>query len=899
MGFSRRYRLYLVLVALWVTGPALAASEAQCQREQAALNQWREGNERLEQHLEHLDAALGGEPVAPASLTDALGVAPTGVALPASRVPAAVVPGCDALAPAYKAVRERTLRLTEQRRAKRLAWFELTEAQRLALTTWHELYQNLAGAPAEGGSDDYLRERLAGLLALTPLLRRDPATALTALDRLARRSGTPPWLSAADPAQEMLWRRQSAEAQRQVLALRASLWDQVGNLPALAQRGGPDAALTVIDLETGLALDRLYQAFQLAFQEGRLNGEMRRYLPLLSNALALLLGIALFAVLIHLSRRGKSALLSLHARVMEASGGRRWLWALSRLVAGLAPLLPWLIPWFALDLAEPALQAPSTRLLLWLLPLARLYVVFGLTWLIGEWLVLRVAQGASTYLNGEQANQAGERARRVAVWLMLPWALFLAVDQLLGGGLLHSLTALLLGLALYAAVGRLLRQRDEDYLVCLQSILPSRLDPMAARLLDKRLFSWTAPLLLPVALVYFVYRYLDQLLASSDWYLRLKARWFRMRAQSGDEEEKTDDDTQPARAYQQWFDAGLPDDEPAPFIDTGLTDAMEKAIQRWREDKTDENTLLVAGEKGSGKSMAARRLTRALEKSDDGLRVVSVAVPPKTLTPEEVTTLIAEALDEPLEDGPASLVKNDEQRRPTLLVLDEAQNFFLARIGGLEGWRTLLRLTNARLDNLFWLVLLNNQSWAYLCNVFGREYQFRNVVRVKRWGQSEIRSLILSRHHLSGQTLRYDEVLLSSRGPEAGNVRNAEQRYFSLLWDACRGNPMAALRLWLSSVKVTRRQVLVGLPAKPQGAAVEKAGENLLFVYAAIATHENLSSGEIVAATDLPENVVRYALKAGFDAGFIRQSDDGRYRMVPLWYHTVINHLTRKNLLHE
>ncbi|HCR80529.1 MAG TPA: hypothetical protein DIW42_13380, partial [Alcanivorax sp.] len=117
------------------------------------------------------------------------------------------------------------------------------------------------------------------------------------------------------------------------------------------------------------------------------------------------------------------------------------------------------------------------------LPLARLYVVFGLTWLIGEWLVLRVAQGAGTYLNGEQANQAGERARRVAVWLMLPWALFLAVDQLLGGGLLHDFSGLLLGVALYAAIGRLLTQRGEDYLVCLQSILPSRLDPLAARLL--------------------------------------------------------------------------------------------------------------------------------------------------------------------------------------------------------------------------------------------------------------------------------------------------------------------------------------------------------------------------------------------------------------------------------
>ena len=325
MGFSRRYRFYFVLVALSVTGPALAASEAQCQREQAALNQWREGNERLEQHLEHLDTALSGEPVAPAALTDALGVAPTGAASPAARVPAAVVPGCDALAPEYNGVRERTLRLTEQRQAKRRAWFELPETQRRALSTWHELYQNLAGAPAEGGSDDYLRERLASLIALTPLLRRDPTAALTALDGLARRPGTPPWLSAAEPAQEMLWRRQSAEAQRQVLAVRASLWGQVGSLPVLAQRGGPGAAPTVIDLETALAVDRLYQAFQLAFQEGRLNGEMRRYLPLLSNALALLLGIALFAVLIHLSRRGKSALLSLHARVMEASGGRRHL----------------------------------------------------------------------------------------------------------------------------------------------------------------------------------------------------------------------------------------------------------------------------------------------------------------------------------------------------------------------------------------------------------------------------------------------------------------------------------------------------------------------------------------------------------------------------------------------
>jgi DNA-binding IclR family transcriptional regulator len=76
-------------------------------------------------------------------------------------------------------------------------------------------------------------------------------------------------------------------------------------------------------------------------------------------------------------------------------------------------------------------------------------------------------------------------------------------------------------------------------------------------------------------------------------------------------------------------------------------------------------------------------------------------------------------------------------------------------------------------------------------------------------------------------------------------------------------------------------------------------GENALFVYAAIATHENLTSQEISHVTNLPGNVVRYALKGGFDAGFLNKSEDGRYRLKPLWYQQVISYLTRKNLLNE
>ena len=57
--------------------------------------------------------------------------------------------------------------------------------------------------------------------------------------------------------------------------------------------------------------------------------------------------------------------------------------------------------------------------------------------------------------------------------------------------------------------------------------------------------------------------------------------------------------------YERWFATGLPEGSKTPFVDTGLVAAMEKNIQRWHEDKTDENAQVVVGEKGCGKRSAS------------------------------------------------------------------------------------------------------------------------------------------------------------------------------------------------------------------------------------------------------------------------------------------------------
>lgn len=689
---------------------------------------------------------------------------------------------------------------------------------------------------------------------------------------------------------------------RQLARQYRAAWQNTSLSNGLFASGAPSHWLTMLDYESHLArstMTALYQRWQARLQDDEAG--LSRYRDVFSALASLLAAVLVFIGLYRLARRSTAALLHLHNLILERANKRRWVKALARLVSGLAPLMPWILLWLALDGFAELFSGSNAPLLLWWVPLARLYIIYGLLCLLGEWLLLRICSGAGIFLNSEQTRLLSLHARTRARWLIWPWVALYLVDHWIGPSLLYRAVELGGWMVIWFVLGSLLQIRRQEYLANLQRLLPERLDPLAEKILADNRFLLIAAALLPLQLWLFLREYLDQLLSDFDWYRSLNARWFRIRTKVAVDEE-TDDAVAPeeiSEQYERWFTPEGDGSTKMPVIDTGLLSAIRKPVVAWLNDRTDENVLLVTGEKGMGKSAALSRLHEQVGKEFPDIIVRRVEVPAKTSAREAVYTLIGELLDTNMEEGPVALARSDEKRQPTIIMLDEAQNLFLSEVGYLDGWRALIDLTNTRLENLFWVIAINNQSWAYLCNVFGREYQMRNVVRVKRWSQGEIRSLILSRNHLSGYKLRYDDVLLATRGPEAGNLRNAEQRYFSLLWDSCRGVPMAALELWLTSIRTEGREVLVGLPHAPGMSVLEKLGPKLLFVYAAIATHENLTSEEVSEVTNQPQNVVRYALKAGMDAEFIIRSEDGRYRIRPLWYQTVISYLNRKNMLHE
>ncbi|MCC1497802.1 ATP-binding protein [Alcanivorax sp. 1008] len=678
-------------------------------------------------------------------------------------------------------------------------------------------------------------------------------------------------------------------------------WRQTSLLQYVNDKAASDNLPDTLQLEYGLArraLADIYERWQARLDDD--SEGLSRYRDLISTILILALAIGAFAGLHKLAKRSTATLLNIHNLIIARAPKQRWVKALARPFSGIAPLAPWILLWLVLTAFTSFFSGSNAALLHWWAPLAELYIVYGLLSLSGEWLLLRISTGAGVFLGGEQNKQLANHARSHARWMIWPWIILYIIDHWIGPSLTYRVAELATWLVNWFAIASLLKVRRQDYLVNLKRLLSQRFDPIVERVLSPRGFIWSATLLLPLQILLFVLQYLDMLLSDFDWYRSLSARWFRMRTKvlvEQDGEEISSEEV--PQQYERWFTPEGDGEMDFPVIDTGLMDAMRKPLDLWLDGRSDENALLVAGEKGIGKSAALARLEKFIRKERPDLIVHRLTIPAKTTSREAVYKLIGDLIGTDVSDGPSELARTDAERTPTIIMLDEAQNLFLAEVGHLDGWRGLLNLTNVRVENLFWIVSINNQSWAYLCNVFGREYQMRNAIRVKRWSQNEIRSLILSRNHLSGFKLQYDDILLTSRGPDAGNLRNAEQRFFSLLWDSCRGIPMTALEMWLTSIRPGERTVTVGLPQVPGSGVLEKLGPKLMFVYAAVVTHENLTFEEILKVTNQQENVVRYALKSALDAEFMQRSKEGRYRITPLWYNTVISYLNRKNMLHE
>ena len=630
------------------------------------------------------------------------------------------------------------------------------------------------------------------------------------------------------------------------------------------------------------------------------NPGTRKFRPLFADFLYTLMMLGLFLAAVRGAGLINLGMLRAHDALVERGQARRSLRTLSRIFATLAPVVPWLALWGAILWLGSFMDRSDHPLLLWLLQPAILYVIYRLLAELTDWLVLRVALGAGLYLSGSKATDATQRARRFALAAALPWISVLAVQALIGHSILSISLSILCLAAGYVLLGFLLAPQQQEMVDNALQVLPPWIDRLIEKLRTAPAGWLWLPLLLPLALANFIRDDLNNLLQDFDWYRSFSASMFRLR--NAEAQSETDQAVESGKAdedYESWFlNPSLISDK-APFIDCGLLGAIRKPVDLWLADHHQYNTLLLRGERGMGKTSTLQKLAATLTDELSDVTTDFLQIPQGCWHADEIRNLLEEALGLSLEEGPHCLKQLDHEDQTRILIIDDAENLFRASVGGLDGWRYFLSLTNVRMEYLYWIISINQQAYAYLGNVFGGEYQFSSTLQAKRWSQQEIRSLILSRNHVGGMQVTYEDVLLSGRGPDAGSLRSAEQRYFSLLWDACRGNPEVALNLWLDSVTVNGKRVKAGLPRNTSGLTIGKIGDSQQFVYAAVVIHGGLTSEDLCEVTSLPEPVVRHALKAGIEGGFLERLDSGLYTVTASSYQAVIAHLSRKNMLHE
>ncbi len=326
-------------------------------------------------------------------------------------------------------------------------------------------------------------------------------------------------------------------------------------------------------------------------------------------------------------------------------------------------------------------------------------------------------------------------------------------------------------------------------------------------------------------------------------------------------------------------------------------ESLEETIQAWLEGVRGGEFVIVSGARGSGRSAVLGELS---ERFGESLEVVRIDIPAKTLHESD----LANCLGQPLGVDPSDcqslsqLVEQLQNRHQTLILVEDAQNIFLAQVGGFEAFLALGRFL--RLNRCLFCLSFDREAWNYLDSAFLGQVITPEVYELPKWSAEALRKLILSRHRATGFVLRYDDSLLKTT-LDPDDLPNVERAFFHLLWDQSDGNPGIAEALWFESLSPILGEELtlrVGPPPAIRAEVLDRLNDNSLFLLAALLRHDSLSAEEAEAVTALPKGFVQTAFNHGLESGLLERTASDRIRVQLFWTIPLTRHLRRRNFLY-
>ena len=327
-----------------------------------------------------------------------------------------------------------------------------------------------------------------------------------------------------------------------------------------------------------------------------------------------------------------------------------------------------------------------------------------------------------------------------------------------------------------------------------------------------------------------------------------------------------------------------------------ITDTLEA----WMAKRIKENSMVIFGEGGIGKTSLLNKISQEFSDAHSQTKIIRINFDKKISDKTELSDYIIRALKitSSLEELEKIIETYPEK---TLIVLDGCENLFLSKRDGFTAFKFFAHLVNISSANLFWVTSFHRYSWNYLLHAVDCSKYFRYQFKLKRWSDSDIRTLITLNHEKSKMSLVYDSLIFQMQSIDhEKELLNIQEKFFQMLWSQSRGNPRSAMHLWISALRIIDENTIkITLPKTVKSSDLYRLSDEQLFVCAAIAKHAQLSIGEIIAITNLPKGEALNAVRIGFERGYYSKTKLGCYRLSDEWQIPVSNLLINKNFIYE
>jgi len=619
------------------------------------------------------------------------------------------------------------------------------------------------------------------------------------------------------------------------------------------------------------------------------------WLDLLTQAFVLMLIVATPFLINRMLHGGTRRLDSLRGQMLAHSMLHpRQRTRLAILIARLNPFIPSIGMILSLHLVSALLGTTDLQALSLLVTYLLLYFYYRATrLLLGAGLEIIFTTSSVQHLK-KQKVEIEASARRISRLIYIELALLQVIGDTVRTGLIHNLfSAFIFWFNLAFLVIESSRWRDP-----IREAFAFRFKNGWARLAPlygTRLGLVLPPLMLAAVIGHHLFRFASSRLVRLDFMKQLLSEIFKRRLNQAVGSAKPR--IAPPPDYLAAFDYYLPARKDFFILrDKSLIEAAGGQIAAWAEQGGHEDLLLIAGDRGMGKTTI---LSRIADDAAAHARVITGNVPARTLGLPALFDWLGQLTGQPVNSTEDFIRFDAAQTRPLVLCVDEIHNLFLACIGGFAAYQAFLEIISLKTRNIFWCLTVNARSWSYLQGVFGSEHCYGRILEVAPWQDHEIQRLILARHELTGYRRTFDDSISAYAGGDSFG-QQAETQFFRLLWGQSRGNPRSALMYWISAISAPEpKHIHVGVPAFIDAGLVGTMSDDSLFLFAAIVRHENLTSGELQALTEMDNATLRRNLKEASDRELVWFDPNGRVRISSRAQYLIDYFLIGKNFLHE